>query len=184
MAIKTLLYKQVASSFKLAGSSPSYFKLLDCRSWVSWLDYQLNTPEASGRGSAENRSLPHPPSPCMVVWLCVCVYACVHVCVCVSPRMRVCMCSFVCLFVFLFLLPLPTIVGMISPAWWCWMWGKWRHFPPGYMDSKPSALGGAVDARGLGTRSASQSTHLCGPPAWCMVEVQQPAYHTGASTNT
>ena len=56
--------------------------------------------------------------------------------------------------------------------------------PPGYMDPKPTALGGATDAWGLGVRSASQSTHLCGPPAQSMLEVRQPAYHTGASTNT
>ena len=67
-----------------AGSSPSYLKLLDCKSWVSWLGYQLNSAKASGRGSAENRSLLRPPSSCMVVGLCVCM--------CVSPCMCVCVC--------------------------------------------------------------------------------------------
>ena len=79
-----------------AGSSPSYLKLHGCKSWVSWLGYQLNSAKASGRGSAENRSLPRPPSSCMVVWLCVCVCVCVGV----SPCVRLWVCLFVCLFVF------------------------------------------------------------------------------------
>ena len=92
---------------------------------MSWLGYQLNSAEASGRGSVENHSLRRPPSSCMVVWLWVCVCMCVCVCmwVCVA------VCSFVCLVVCLFLLPLPTTVVVISPVWWCWMWGKWRHSP-------------------------------------------------------
>ena len=55
--------------------------------------------------------------------------------------------------------------------------------PPGYMDNKPSALGAAVCCMAFGS-PASQSSHLFGPPIWCMVEVLHLDQHSGASTNT
>ena len=98
------------------------------------------------------------------------------VCVGVSPCMRVYVYSFVCLFI--------TSADNSRHDQPCVVMLDVGEVAPLPLVIWTPALGGAADARGLGARLASQSTHLYGPPGRCMVEVRQLAYHTGASTNT